>query len=272
MHNKNRKKTYTYIIITLILSLTQSCNISGQQLSNRTLAWKGGELIPSSVLKENAPDTFFTQDTITDLLFAQMKMGKTWKNETPDSLRKQLRYLRIIHYNGDGQPQMGEMIVNQHIAEKVLRIFWLLYEAHYRIERMLLMDEYLANDELAMRANNTSCFNFRFKSNSTTEISKHGAGLAIDINPLYNPYVKALNVDDTILSEFDYEQYNENIIYDFEPKTGEPYTFNRNTRNDIPYKIDHQDLAYQLFIAEGFEWGGDWNTRKDYQHFEYIPQ
>ena len=87
-------------------------------------------------------------------------------------------------------PQCGEMVVNAAIADKVLGIFRQLYEAGYRIERMALIDNYGANDETAMRANNSSSFNFRFMTGSTTKISKHGLGLAIDINTLYNPYVK----------------------------------------------------------------------------------
>ena len=30
-----------------------------------------------------------------------------------------------------------------------------------------------------------------------------------------------------------------------------------------------EDLrCYTLFTEKGFEWGGDWTDRKDYQHFE----
>lgn len=47
-----------------------------------------------------------------------------------------------------------------------------------------------------------------------------------------------------------------------------PYAFDRESRTDIPYKIDHDDLAYKLFTEAGFEWGGDWTSLKDYQHFE----
>ena len=39
---------------------------------------------------------------------------------------------------------------------------------------------------------------------------------------------------------------------------------------DFPYKIDHNDLCYKLFMEHGFEWGGDWENAKDYQHFE-VP-
>ena len=87
---------------------------------------------------------------------------------------------------------------------------------------------------------------------STTKISKHGLGLAIDINTLYNPYVK----------QKDDESWH------IEPATGEPYAFDRENKTDIPYKIDHNDLAYRLFTEAGFEWGGDWTSLKDYKHFE----
>ena len=39
---------------------------------------------------------------------------------------------------------------------------------------------------------------------------------------------------------------------------------------NFPYKIDHDDLCFRLFTEAGFDWGGDWTTRKDYQHFELI--
>jgi hypothetical protein len=36
----------------------------------------------------------------------------------------------------------------------------------------------------------------------------------------------------------------------------------------IIIKIEKDDLCYKLFTEKGFEWGGDWSDRKDYQHFE----
>ena len=52
-----------------------------------------------------------------------------------------------------------------------------------------------------------------------------------------------------------------------QPITGKPYT---DRSWDFPYKIDHGDLCFKLFTEAGFEWGGDWTTRKDYQHFEIV--
>ena len=195
-------------------------------------------------------DAWFKSEEISDEIFNRMWL-KSWKENCPLD-RSDLRYLKILHRNSEGLPQRGEMIVNSAIADKVTEIFQRLYEANYKIERMVLVDNFDADDEASMRANNSSSFNFRFMTGSTTKISKHGLGLAIDINTLYNPYVKQ-RADGT---------------WHIEPLTGEQYAFNREDRTDIPYKIDHNDLAYQLFTKAGFEWGGDWTSLKDYQHFE----
>ena len=153
----------------------------------------------------------------------------------------------MLHVGLDGETHEGELIVNYHIAEDVLDILRRLYEAKYPIEKIRLVDEYGADGELSMEDNNSSSFNFRFISH-TTRVSKHGLGLAVDINTLYNPYTKVVD--------------GERII---EPAAGAPY-LDRDA--DFPYKIERGDLCYNLFISHGFEWGGDWPDRKDYQHFE----
>ena len=237
---------------------------------DKSIIWISGKVLSLEEVKVIGIENCFTQEPINDSLFKKMKKANTWKKSTPSTLRHHLRYLRVLHNNAQGLPQMGEMIVNKTISDKVLQIFRELYDAGYRIEKMRLMEDYQADDEAAMRDNNTSCFNFRLKSNSMTEISKHGEGLAIDINTLYNPYIKATNLDTSELDTLNYEYRQKNIKYDIEPITGEPYAFNRSTRSDIPFKIDTCDLVYKLFISAGFKWGGDWTTRKDYQHFEYI--
>lgn len=48
------------------------------------------------------------------------------------------------------------MVVNAAIADKAIDIFRQLYLADYRIERMVLIDNYDADDESSMRANNSS--------------------------------------------------------------------------------------------------------------------
>ena len=185
---------------------------------------------------------------ITDEIFDRMK-GKSFKDDCTVP-REDLRYLHVLHKNIDGDVLEGEMVVNKYIAEDVLEILKELYEADYPIERMVLIDEYDADDEASMEDNNSSSFNFRLISH-TNRVSKHGLGMAVDINTLYNPYTKVVD--------------GERII---EPITGKPY-LDRDA--SFPYKIEKGDLCYKLFTEHGFVWGGDWPDRKDYQHFE-IPE
>lgn len=182
---------------------------------------------------------------IPDDIFEKMQ-GKSYK-ENCTVPREELRYLHILHVGFDNNTHEGELIVNKRIAEDVLDIFKELCKAGYQIEKVRLIDEYNAQDELSMRDNNSSAFNFRYISYSTI-LSKHAMGLAVDINTLYNPYIK--QVDGRL---------------NIEPANAVQYV-DRNRQ--FPHKIDHDDLCYKLFTKYGFEWGGDWEDSKDYQHFE----
>lgn len=195
---------------------------------------------------ENDEDAFYISE-ITDEIFDRIK-GKSFKDDCTLP-REDLRYLHVLHKDIKGEVHEGEMIVNRRIAEDVLEILHELYDNDYPIEKIRLVDEYDADDEMSMEDNNSSSFNFRFISHMN-KISKHGLGLAVDINTLYNPYTKVVD--------------GERII---EPITGEPY-LDRDATFD--YKIEKGDLCYKLFTDHGFEWGGEWSNSKDYQHFE-IP-
>ena len=189
----------------------------------------------------------FYMSKIDDEIFARIK-GKSFKDDCTLP-REDLRYIHVLHKDLEGNTHEGEMICNAYIAYDLIDIFMKLYEAGYPIEKIRLVDEYNADDETSMRDNNSSSFNFRFISH-TTKISKHGLGLAVDINTLYNPYTKEVN--------------GKRIL---EPATAEEYL---DRSKDFPYKIDTEDLCYKLFTAHGFEWGGSWTRAKDYQHFE-VP-
>ena len=187
----------------------------------------------------------FSQQEITDSIFARIE-GKSFK-ENCTTPRRDLRYLKVLHYNKEGEELEGELICHKDIADDLLAIFRELHRAKYPIERMVLIDEFDADDEASMRANNTSAFNFR-PASGMRRLSKHSTGMAIDINPLYNPLVK--------------HREGRTRVY---PSTATPYI---DRTQDFPYKIVKGDLCYRLFKQHGFSWGGDWRRSKDYQHFE----
>ena len=188
----------------------------------------------------------FTVDTISDAVFQRMK-GKSYSVGCTVK-RSELRYLRLSYYDGAGKEQVGEIVCNKMIANDLKEIFQELYRQKYPIERMRLIDDYDGDDERSMQANNTSCFNFRVIAGSK-KLSKHSQGLAIDINPLYNPYVKQRTNGPSVV----------------QPATGRKYA-DRSKR--WPYMIEKGDLCHRLFMQHGFKWGGSWRTMKDYQHFE----
>ena len=195
-------------------------------------------------IRGEVPDTCFVISNLPDTIF-QFMQGRSYPEGCPVP-RSELRYLRLSYRDAHGVTRQGEVVCNKLIADDLVDIFRELWKNGYRIERMKLVDNYDADDQRSMEANNTSCFCYRTISGSKV-ISKHGQGMAIDINPLYNPYVK------------------NNAV---EPRSGRQWAFRRAQRKDIPYKIDRNDLCYKLFIKHGFKWGGNWKSCKDYQHFE----
>ena len=194
-------------------------------------------------------DRAFYATEITEKIFARID-GKSYKKNCPLPLDN-LRYLHVLHKDLSGKTLEGELVCNVRIAGDLLDIFTKLYAENYPIEKIRLIDEYDADDEISMSDNNSSCFNFRYVS-YTNRISLHGYGLAVDINPLYNPYIKTVDGKKIIapLNAADFEDRNKNF----------------------PYKIDENDLCCKLFAAHGFLWGGrDLPEEKDYQHF-YIEE
>lgn len=205
----------------------------------------GTVLDPAQISPDDLP-LLFTAQPIPDDVFARMDGVSYHENEqiTPDGLR----YLRMLHINPDGMAQIGEMVTNSAIAEDILEIFTELYKAAYPIERMVLVDCYGGDDNASMAANNTSCFNYRTVPGTAT-LSYHARGLAVDVNPRYNPYI-TYAADGT-----------ERIL----PENGAAYA---DRSADYPMKITADDLCCRLFLAHGFTWGGNWRNSKDYQHFE----
>ena len=188
----------------------------------------------------------FSAQPIPDSVFHRMQ-GRSWP-EGCTIRRADLRYLRLTHVDAESKEHVGEMVCNKAIANDLIEIFKELYRQKYPIQRIRLIDDYEAVDERSMRDNNSSCFCYR-KVSGTTKLSKHAMGMAVDINTLYNPYVRTGKDGRRIV----------------EPATATKYVDRRKT---FPYKIVKGDLLYRLFVQHGFKWGGSWRTMKDWQHFE----
>lgn len=202
-------------------------------------------MVPEPFLKVFGHERFFKVSPISDDMWALMKECSMKNDAVPV---ENLRYLRVLHCDAEGNTIVGEMVCAASIATDLQEIFKELYEARYPIEKMRLIDHYGGDDEASMRDNNTSCFNQR-PITVGRGISKHSYGLAVDINPKYNPYYKI--------------KASGNVV--IKPEGSKDY-LQRNA--EFPYKILKGDLCYNLFKKHGFRWGGEWVSGKDYQHFE----
>lgn len=165
----------------------------------------------------------------------------TWKEEcpvTPDDLR----YLTMTHYGFDGEFHTGEMIVNVSVAEDVVEVFRQLQEARFPIEQMRVIDEFELDLPPTGDWNDTTSFVCRPAVNSG-RWSQHAFGLAIDVNPFHNPYLK----DGLVI-----------------PELASTYL----DRDDLrPGMIVSGDVPFAAFADIGWTWGGNWNSLKDWMHF-----
>lgn len=217
-------------------------NESVYQELNTICHWYPRAIVSDSTIALVGLDKCFAICPITDQIFERIN-GHSFRSNSPVK-RTELRYLRLLHRNFAGENQLGEMIVHQSVAQSVIRIFRELYQANYPIDLMVLIDDFEADDNLSMAANNTSCFNVRTVPGMPSTTSHHAYGMAIDVNPLYNPYIQG------------------NKVY---PEEGKAYV---QRDQDNPYFITSTSLITKLFREEGFVWGGNWTRSKDYQHFQ----
>ena len=111
-----------------------------------------------------------------------------WTSECAIPISR-LKLLNISHYDFENKISVGQMIVLDNVADSVISIFQKLFDLKFPIHTIRLIDEFNGNDELSMNANNSSCFNFR-KIEGSELLSIHSYGLAIDINPLQNPFIQ----------------------------------------------------------------------------------
>ncbi|MFA5576931.1 MAG: M15 family metallopeptidase [Tissierellaceae bacterium] len=238
-------KRFLYLIgIIFILLFTNACGPESDGLSDDnfgdTVAIYSEDV---STSEETLGEETFTYGPLPEGIIHKIT-GLSYLENDNVSL-DDLAYVQITHWGFDEDKHIGELIVNSQVASDIVEIFRELYDAGFQIEKMRLIDEYGADDDLSMMDNNSSAFCYREVAGSKGKLSKHSLGLAIDINPVQNPYIK----NDVIL-----------------PAIGGEYLDRENYRRGM---IIEGDSCYEAFISKGWTWGGNWKTLKDYQHFEF---
>jgi hypothetical protein len=156
----------------------------------------------------------------------------------------QLRRVRLSYWGFDRRAHTGAVVVNASAVGDAVRVFRRLYSARFPIRRLRPIDAYRGVDERSLAADNTAAFNCRYAvAPGPKRWSVHAYGLAIDVDPVENPYVLNGRVH---------------------PRAGRVYLNRSRIRPGMAYR---GGLLVNAFSAAGWQWGGRWTASPDYQHF-----
>lgn len=194
-----------------------------------------------AIRTENQTQQAYVQN-ISSALRNQMQKT-TWHQGCPISIAD-LRLVVTPYWGFDQQAHTGQLIVSKKVASQVAAIFQKLYLAHFSIHSMQPIEYFNGNDDISTAADNTSAFNCRPVTGNARRFSLHSYGLAIDINPLENPYVIG--------------QY-------FSPKDAAAFLNRQQKQKGM---IFENSLVTQLFKHQGWRWGGEFHDLKDFQHMD----
>ena len=171
----------------------------------------------------------------------------------PDIIIDAVRLVDVEYLGFDQKIHRGQIIVHEIAVDDVLKFFSLAKELAFPIQKVIPihMSPYFWDDEFSCNDNNTSAFNYRSITARPGVLSNHARGLAFDLNPAQNIYIK---YDENQQEVF---RYPKGVLYDEHAKG--------TLTKDHPLVLFMKDL--------GWEWGGNWTPesgRTDYQHFEKI--
>jgi hypothetical protein len=178
--------------------------------------------------------------------------GTTWRAGCPVPLSG-LRLLRFNYVGFDDEIKRGPMVINATVAEDVLWVFEQLFEAEFPIKRVGLAREFKESrleEDPHTRRSVTASFNCRVvvtPAGAGSTFSQHAYGLAVDINPLQNPYVSS---DGWVRNRY-----------------ARPYV---ERSRELLGMIHDGDVVVRSFAEIGWEWGGRWSSGKDYMHFSLL--
>ena len=163
--------------------------------------------------------------------------------EIPSEIFKKQILLNVIYLSFDNKYHQGQIVIDKDLELDVKELFEMMLEIKFPIFSIIpIVDKkFNFNDTLSMNANNSSGFNPRYIA-GTNRLSNHALGIAIDINPMQNPYIKGDRVEPLI------------AIYNIKEKG----------------TILFDSPVVSFLKSRGWQWGGEYIELKDYQHFWKI--
>ncbi len=179
---------------------------------------------------------FSTDVDCTALTFSESVAGVS--DDCPAWIVDNQVLIDVVYWDYDGVLQKGQLVADARVAGDLHLVFMQMLAIGFPLQSVIPICEFGWDDDESMRCNNTSAFNYRCVP-GTDRLSRHALGLAIDINPVQNPYYSGGSVSP------------EGALYD----------------PSVPGTLYDGHPVVELFRILGWRWGGDW-SEKDYQHFD----
>jgi D-alanyl-D-alanine carboxypeptidase len=178
----------------------------------------------------------------------QLRTGGFWHRGCPVPLSG-LRLLTVSYRDFRGRSQTGQLVVNRAAAGPLAQVFRRLYGLHFPIRHLALDDAYGPRRDRPRDGDISGSFECREAVPSpctggrgTGSWSMHAYGLAVDLNPVENPYVGCGQSRDP---------------------TARRYRDRSTHRRGM---VTRRVIA--AFASAGWGWGGAWSgNTKDYMHF-----
>jgi hypothetical protein len=207
-----------------------------------------GALAVPAVMVALAPSFQSSIEPLPRPVQAQLRSAGVWHRGCPVAM-SDLRLLTVSHRDFQGRTQTGQLVVNRAAAAPLARVFRQLYRLHFPIRHLKLDDAYGPRRDRPRDGDVSGSFECRQAVPSpctggrgTGTWSMHAFGLAVDINPVENPYV------------------------------GCGQSRDRAGRRFRDRSIHRRGMLTRRVIAAfrsiGWGWGGAWSgNTKDYMHF-----
>ena len=210
----------------------------------------GALAVPAAMLAlAAAPPPFeSSSEPLPQAVKTELKQEGFYRSSCPVKLAG-LRLLTVTHWDFQGRSTQGQLVVNAAAAGKLATVFHKLYALHFPIRHLQLADMYGPVKGRPKDTDVSGSFDCRQAVPSpcsggtgTGTWSMHAYGLAVDVNPVENPYVGCGQSRD--------------------PRAKPYFDRSRHRKGMVTQK------SIAAFRSVGWGWGGSWTgSTKDYMHF-----
>ena len=161
-------------------------------------------------------------------------------SKAPDSVLSELKLINVRYYSVDGKIHAGQILTNERAVEKIQQLFEILLDEKFPVAHAVPVVKYNWNDDLSMQDNNTYSFCYR-----NIGYSRHARGMAIDINPYFNPV-----------------RWKKGYTFRQNKPVGATYD------TSVPGTFVESSPVVIKFEKLGFRWGHTFSMKFDDHHFE----